>query len=530
MATIVKGKICLCQTSLNNWTPEKVNGVLFYDRYQEFLRLFSSKIPEVNFEQCFAQPVYNDESKDVEWFIVPMDEYPSTLKEIPESFAEAEKQRIINAVKKASKKLSDNDLKYINPILMTLLSDKVDDITYHCNGKVVFAVWGMNLKKGKEIREVITDDIKDHRIHHVTYKVKGKGNLSFTDIVRRHGHELQGETDIPIFTPAAGYRAKEWFPESPSGVPVNGPLEFTIVFEKEAGDVPAVAEGTEESAGIAAEPLTEPEKPEDEVIEEPKPEEPKPEDSKYYDVKFTSDNRGVIRGQAEYRKKEGDRVLQAEVPYVEPREGYRFIGWTMNPIDYIVNGDTVFTAQYEPIEPVDEVVEERVAHGPLGWFSGCLSWLLAALLLALIAFLLWFLLGKHNINFCGGCDCGCDKVVVDPEEKEDPDDEEVKVLKCEEAQQAQGQDVDYHGAFEMGQQSGDFWLHYNNYGVADRIIVYDGRDSNSKIIYDPGYEAMYDMKDVRLHFTKGWVYVEVLKNRDPEGWSTAWEFTVDCPD
>lgn len=514
MATIVKGKICLCQTSLNDWSPEKVNGVLFYDRYQEFLRLFSAKIPGVNFEQCFAQPVYNDETKDVEWFIVPMDEYPSTLKEIPEPFAEAEKKRIINAIKKASQTLSDNDLKYLNPILMTLQSDKVDEITYHCNGKVVFAVWGMNLKKGKELREVITDDIKDHRIHHVTYMVQGKGELSFTDIVRRHGHELKGETDIPTFAPAPGYRVKEWLPESPSGVPVNGPMEFTIVFEK--ADAAAIPE---EAAAIAAEPVVE-EIPQEAITEEPKPEEPK-----YYDVKFTSDDRGVVKGQAEYRKKEGDHVLQAEVPVAEPREGYRFVGWTMNPIDYIVNGDTEFTAQYEPIV------------GRWGWLPGCLSWLLAALLLTLIGLLLWFLLGCHNISFCKACDCNCNEVVVpptpepEPEPEPEPDpqpdfEDGVDVSKCETAQSADGVDVDYRGAFDMGQQSGYFWLHYNNYGIEDRIIVYDGPDSNSKIIYNPGYEPYGT--DVRLHFTRRWVYVEVLKNKTETG--TAWFFTVDCPE
>lgn len=512
MATIVKGKICLCQTSLNDWSPEKVNGVLFYDRYQEFLRLFSAKIPEVNFEQSFAQPVYNDETKDVEWFIVPMAEYPSTLKEIPEPFAEAEKNRIINAIKKASKTLSDNDLKYLNPILVTLLSDKVDDITYHSNGKVVFAVWGMNIKKGKEIREVITDDIKDHRIHHVSYVVQGKGDLSFTDIVRRHGHELRGETDIPTFAPAPGYRVKEWLPESPSGIPVNGPLEFTIVFEKEAGTA-APDDIPEEAAGIAAEPVAE-DIPQEAVTEEPKPEEPN-----YYDVKFTSDDRGVVKGQAEYRKKEGDRMLQSEVPFAEPREGYRFVGWTMNPIDYVVNGDTVFSAQYEPIE-------EAVVHGPWGWFSGCLSWLLAALLLALIAFLLWFLLGNHNISFCKGCDCECDEeIVVDPNPPFDPG---VDVSKCEDAKQATGKNEDYKGAFDMGQQSGDFWLHFDHWGIPDRIIVYDGPDSNAKIIYDQGFDEMEAVKDLRLHFTKRWVCVEIIYNRNCS--STGWSFTVNCPE
>lgn len=322
MATIVKGKICLCQTSLNDWSPEKVNGVLFYDRYQEFLRLFSAKIPEVNFEQSFAQPVYNDETKDVEWFIVPMEEYPSTLKEIPEPFAEAEKNRIINAIKKASKTLSDNDLKYLNPILVTLLSDKVDDITYHSNGKVVFGVWGMNLKKGKELSEVITGTGTESRFHHVTYTVEGKGKLSFSEIIRKHNHILGGETDVPVCTPEKGYFLEKWLPESPSGIKVNKPMNYVAVFAKDPNYIEERIEG-----------------PQDDIA-------PGSDEQKVHNVVFQVGDHGFIKGATSQQVGHGKSMAPSLIPSIKSEDGWQFTGWD-HPTDMPITEDVVYVAQYQ---------------------------------------------------------------------------------------------------------------------------------------------------------------------------------------
>ena len=236
MAVVVKGKKCLCKTSLSDWNPERVNGVWFYNRYQEFVKLFSAKIPEVDFEKCFAQPVLNEETMSIEWFCLPMNE-PCTLNEVPDESAEKEKKRIITAIEKAVKSLSESDRKYLNPILSTLQSDKVDTITYHQDGQVVFGIWGMMMKKGKIIADVIIDDIKDHRIHHITYKVRGRGKIDFSNIVRRHGHVLGGK-DVPQCIPANGYIVKEWIPDSPFGKVVDKELSFTIVIEKDPNAKP----------------------------------------------------------------------------------------------------------------------------------------------------------------------------------------------------------------------------------------------------------------------------------------------------
>ena len=517
MAIVVKGKIRLCQTSLADWNPERVNGVLFYERYLEYLRLFSSKIPQVNFEKSFAQPVFNDENSCIDWFCAPMEDSPISLAENPDPHAEAEKSRIISSIKNAAKSLSDNDRKYIDSILKTLESDKVDTITYYSNGQIVFGIWGMTMKKGKVINDVIIDNIKDHRVHHVKYKVHGKGTLTFTEIVRKHGHILGGDSDIPSFTPAIGYLIKGWLPDSPSGVKVDKALEFTIVFEKDPNYI--VNPEIEEPPIIDT--------PDDE--DPPSPEEPKQDpDPNYYTVKFISDERGVIHGQSEYRKKEGDRVFQAEVPHVEPKDGYRFVGWSMNPIDYVVNSDTTFEAQFEPIEKPDD---DNIEHGgPFGWLSNLLNWLLAGLLLLLIGLPLWYLLGNHNINFCGN-DCGCDgeeeTVNIDPI---DPNDLPVNPIQsvCD-ATTCQGSNNSESHLFDMGQQSGTFVFEYGTgNALADKIVIYDGKSRNDKMIFNY-YGATGDCaleEQAVLSFSNRYILIDIIPDYDP---NTCWIIKPNCP-
>ncbi len=64
----------------------------------------------------------------------------------------------------------------------------------------------------------------------------------------------------------------------------------------------------------------------------------------------------------------------------------KFIGWDKSPIDYTLNGDTTFTAQYEKELPWYKRL--------WAWFTGkgCLKWLLLLLLLLLLLFLLSWLL------------------------------------------------------------------------------------------------------------------------------------------
>ena len=541
MAIVVKGKMCLCKTSLTDWNPERVNGILFYDRYQDFVKLFSAKIPEVDFEKCFAQPVYNDETNTIEWFCPSMSEFPYSLQEAPDASAVAEKNRITRAIENAAKSLSDNDRKYLAPVLLTLQSDKVDSITYHNNGQVVFGIWGMIMKNGKVINDVIIDDIKDHRTHHVTYETDGKGTLSFTDIVRRHGHVLGGESDIPTFQPAPGYLVKAWLPESPSGIKVDKPLHFTIVFEKDPAYGPTEPE--EPNDGIASAGVS-PENPDEApgIVPEPQEPAPAPVEPPVHKVRFFSNDHGWLHGQTEFGKKEGERIFASEVPHVEAKEGYRFVGWDKQPMDYIVNGDIDFIAQYEPVE--------KKGWGGWWWLSGCLNWLLALLLLWLIALLLWFLLGHHNLNFCGTIvgDCECeeeviiqrdtvvvhDTVPVKPEPKVDPKPDPKALDPCQELK-SNGSNTPEQHLFNMGQIGGSFLFEYatgNTY--ADRIVIYDGKTKNSKIIFqyygttgEPEINSTYAEPGRKtVHFSGQYILIDIIPDPSPQ---TGWEIKVNCP-
>lgn len=534
MAIVVKGKKCLCKTSLSDWNPERVNGVWFYNRYQEFVKLFSAKIPEVDFEKCFAQPVLNEETMSIEWFCLPMNE-PCTLNEMPDENAEKEQKRIITAIEKAVKSLSESDRKYLNPILSTLQSDKVDTITYHQDGQVVFGIWGMMMKKGKVIADVIIDDIKDHRIHHITYKVRGRGKIDFSNIVRRHGHVLGGK-DIPQCIPANGYIVKEWIPDSPFGKVVDKELSFTIVIEKDPNakieddelDVTDNIPNDETNNFISQDTNNEENNIDntDEILPPPEPE--------MYNVKFVSDNRGVLNGQTEFLKKEREHILTTEIPKVVAKEGFCFIGWDKDPVNYIVTEDVVFTAQFEPVEQegiVEEIVEENALHKPIHKFSGCLNWLLALLLLALIGFLLWFLLGNHGINLCG---CNCNETIIIQHDTVFINDTVVppptpeQLTPCNELTSS-GSNLPETHVFNMGQKSGTFVFEYNTGNVyPDHIVIYDGLTKQDKKIFD--YYGVtgdsYSREQVTLHFSSQYVLVDIKPDSSIE---TYWEIKVNCP-
>lgn len=521
MATVVKGKMCLCKTSLSDWSPERVNGILFYARYQDFVNLFSAKIPEVDFEKCFAQPVYNDETNTIEWFCASTSEFPCTLQESPSPVAEQEKNRITKAIENAAKSLSDNDRKYLAPILLTLQSEKVNSITYHNEGQVVFGVWGMIMKKGKVINDVIIDNIKDHRTHHVTYEISGKGTLSFNNIVRRHGHVLSGESDIPSFTPSHGYLVKAWLPESPSGMKVDKPLHFTIVFEKDPSFLPPE---TGEQDGESGETDGSSDNENDGtagIVSGGEEQPPFSPNSPLFNVHFISDERGILHGQTEYNKKAGERVLASEIPHVEAKEGYRFIGWNKQPIDYIVNENIDFTAQYEPVE--------KKGWGGWWWLSGCLNWLLALLLLFLIGLLLFFLLGNHDINFCGEInnDCNCEEAIEPPTPGPLPDPVRES---CDEIQR-QGSNNPESFVFDMGQEGGTFTFEYaTGNAIADLIVIYDGATRNDKEIFRyygiTGSGGWVSKQSKTISFSGQSILVDIIPDNDPD---TYWEVKANCP-
>ncbi len=82
-------------------------------------------------------------------------------------------------------------------------------------------------------------------------------------------------------------------------------------------------------------------------------------------------------------------------------------------------GDLCDQAEYSNSSGETIAIDAATPSTRLGWWSGCLNWLLLLLLLALIFMVIWCcLLKKCNFNFCG-CDCEETTIVV-PDSKTRP--------------------------------------------------------------------------------------------------------------
>ena len=101
---------------------------------------------------------------------------------------------------------------------------------------------------------------------------------------------------------------------------------------------------------------------------------------------FVAGEHGSIEGTACFTLPYGSIFNNDNTPAIKAKRGYKFIGWDKSPIDYTLNGDTTFTAQYEKGLPWYKRL--------WAWFTdkGCLKWLLWLLLLLLLLFLLSCLL------------------------------------------------------------------------------------------------------------------------------------------
>lgn len=456
--SIVKDKIVLCQIGLADFSIESVNEVPFYKRYSEFCKLFASKIPTVDFESCFTQPQENNAKKTIEWFFKPGSEVPIKLSELKNSDPELyhrivqKRNEIVSNIRTALNKATENDQKYLTAVLAGLDADYIDSITYSYDDRVLFGIWGMRTKTGRQIDSVITEGVLDHRAYQVTYQIQGDGCISpFSSINRRYGHILHGEKDIPRVTPNEGSYFKEWLPEAPHGKEVKSDMVYTAVCEKNklggessggsstdggrdenpchilfnVGEQGQATGQTEYEKSFGEHVLSDEiptvtpkegyrfvgwdKNPDGHVVNDDvefvaQYEKIENSEDQLYQVRFDEGEHGILHGQVLYKKNKDDKVLESEIPEVEPKDGYSFVGWDKKPNNHVVTEDVTFVAQYEERE-------ESWWSRFWGWGSGCLNWLLLLLLLALIGLLLWYLLGRHNFNFCG-CNCGCNEIVV----------------------------------------------------------------------------------------------------------------------
>jgi hypothetical protein len=109
-----------------------------------------------------------------------------------------------------------------------------------------------------------------------------------------------------------------------------------------------------------------------------------------YNVRFNASEGGKIADQTRITKSAGETISENELPSIEAAEGYEFFGWDRDPLNYAIDNDTEFTAQFRAIPPPKLPWYKRFWNWLKRLFleKGCLKWLLWLLLLLLLIWLL----------------------------------------------------------------------------------------------------------------------------------------------
>ena len=81
---------------------------------------------------------------------------------------------------------------------------------------------------------------------------------------------------------------------------------------------------------------------------------------KIFQIRFNPGNLGSIESNGALNIAEGETVTLEMLPSVSPVDGYHFTGWDPNPIGWVADKDTVFTARYEKTHFEPPVVEKPI--------------------------------------------------------------------------------------------------------------------------------------------------------------------------
>lgn len=320
-------------------------------------------------------------------------------------------------MRKVRKNLTGED----KQILTGALKYIDEDFMFCYDEKVVVVAWGMSPDSHKHVvKGAVIHDLKIQSNHKVRFIVGENGTLTdkLAGVVSRPDGATLSNIDLPTVTPKKGYVFKGWDP-NPLGMKVNGPLSFTALYDEAPieDDVPAEKEnvhitflagvggslsGTTECSiekgtylDVMQIPSAVPNNGYSFVGWDIQPDLGAIYEDATFTAIFNRDNvtcqfvageHGSIEGTDCFTLPYGSIFNNDNTPAIKAKRGYKFIGWDKSPIDYTLNGDTTFTAQYEKELPWYKRI--------WAWFTGkgCLKWLLWLLLLLLLLFLLSWLL------------------------------------------------------------------------------------------------------------------------------------------
>ena len=343
-----------------------------YKRYESVNSIIKKAIsPE--YAHFLAAPNYDENDDVINWYIEEWKETPDRY--IMLEGEEKEKYtKIKNATiahyKSTLNKLSGEDLQVMACVLRYIL----DDFIYCCDGKVYVLAWGMkpDTNKVNSTGELVHEApyLKKYRI---TFNAgeHGKFATMYGTRISLAADSVISERDLPSVKGFDGYEFSGWSP-NPVGTKVTSDMSFTATYRK-VEVVPPV-------------PPVEPPA----IFEEDN-----------YKCQFFAGDNGKIEGNSIVTKQKGERLLENEIPVVKPNKGYAFKGWSVDPLNLLINEDVFIEAIYEKKLPWYKKLWLWLTG------KGCFKWLLWLLLIILLVLLiLWLLQGcescSSNSSWFGG--------------------------------------------------------------------------------------------------------------------------------
>lgn len=409
------GKRKLCYTEVTDFTD--FQGIGRDPLYKRFDSVYSvvEKNVEPQYRDFLAHPIYSEEDQ-ILWYVREWNNAPCAYSDLSEEDRikyGVIKNKTIAAYEKVRDALVGEDKQ-----ILTGAIKFIDEKFMFCyDDKVVVVAWGMLPDSKKHIvKGAIIHDLKIQTKHKIKFIVGENGTLSdkLAGVVTRPDGATLSHIDLPIVNPKKGYVFVGWEP-NPLGMKVNAPLTFKalyneipieedVVVEKEnvritfcaedggslSGNTECIIEkGTNLDASQI--PTVIPNNGYSFSGWDVQPDLYAINEDVTFRAIFNRDNvkcnfvagdHGEIEGTNYLSLPYGTILTNENIPIVKAKRGYKFIGWDITPIDYTLNDDATFTAQYEKNNP---------------WYSfifnkGCWLKLLWLLLFLLVLFLLFWLL------------------------------------------------------------------------------------------------------------------------------------------
>ena len=420
------GKQKLCYTEVTDFTDfQGIGRDPMYKRFDSVYSVINKSIPE-QFRDFLAHPIYSADDDQIQWYVKDWKETPTRYNQLSgEELARFRsiKEQTIKVFSDATSSLTGED----RQIMKGALKYVDDDFIFCYDDKVVVVAWGMVPDTSRHIvKGTVIHDIKVENRRRIRFDAGEHGSLKtkLDGILNREDGAALSHLDIPTVIPNPGFEFKCWDVD-PLGIRITKDIVFHALYNElpqeetpsveaekvrvefvsdprgsivgesvlfiekgmvlSASQIPAV----QPNAGVTFEgwdTATDLPIDHDVVINAVFSE-------KSVHCRFEAGTYGSLSGTSSFIFPYGSSFRKEDIPVVTPKKGYKFIGWDTPPEDYILNEDTVFSAQYEK--------EKKVPWFKRFWAwltgKGCLKWLLWLLVALLLLFLL-----SQLLRGCGG--------------------------------------------------------------------------------------------------------------------------------